>query len=75
MVAMSPNATVPLLTFYYKYCTSRCLAQKKNLIVNVKPNFFTIFLIFHVINTFFGGLYGLFITENQGGFFFQSVLT
>jgi hypothetical protein len=46
-----------LLTFYYKYDTYRCSAQKKFDWMS-KLFFFTIFLIFHVIKIFLGGLYG-----------------
>ena len=49
-----------LLAFYYKYCTYRCLTPNFfdcTELINVKPIFFTIFLIFHEIEIFFGGFY------------------
>ena len=49
-----------LLTFYNKYGTYRCSTPNFfdcTVLINVKPIFFTIFLIFHEIEIFFGGFY------------------
>ena len=47
-----------LLTFYYKYGRYRCLAAKLfdcTVLINVKPNFFTI--LFFMYKNILGGLY------------------